>query len=105
MSERNLTTLTTYTFTWTQPAVLNGELRQYELTCQPVGGGASILTKTFDPTQTTGDLSDFQFKVTYRCVVQARTEVAVSLPSDPVVIDVTELGNSFLYWYVCYPVR
>lgn len=90
---RNTDTLNTYTFTWTPPSVLNGELRHYELTCDPVGGGAPSSRMTFGPRVTMGDLTDLQFGVAYECTVRARNMAASSLPSNTVLINVTESGR------------
>ena len=90
--ERSDINLTSYQFFWARPDEVNGELSQYKLTCLPSGGGAPI-TMTFDPPETSGEVTGFKFLRQYQCFVQARNMAALSLPSDRVSFNVTESGK------------
>ena len=86
-------TTTTLSFSWQEPAVLNGMLTGYNLTCQPelpVGIPSPSILNT-EPTVNTAMLPDLFPGVRYNCSIVASNSAG---SSDPVyaVDNTTEAG-------------
>ena len=84
---------TTISFSWQEPAVTNGMLAGYQLTCQPVlpAGIRSPLVLSIGPTVNTASLPALFPGVRYNCSIVASNSAG---PSDPVydVGTTTETG-------------
>ena len=88
-----LMTTTSLSFSWQAPAIINGILTGYQLSCQPLLQGIPSPTiPSPGPTVNTAVLPDLFPGVRYNCSIVARNSAR---PSDPVhaVGTTTETGN------------
>ena len=77
-----LVTTTNINFSWQAPAVTNGMLTGYQLTCQPVlpAGIPSPPTLSTGPTVNTALLPNLSPGVRYNCSIVARNSAGPSKP-------------------------